>query len=94
MAGLAVKEITERFIARHSEDFEYKVTPRWVGNVIRKKLGFKTYRRGGAYYVAESEKEKLDRLFDRYGLHEGGEVGADGRTETPGQPEDNLPLLE
>jgi hypothetical protein len=63
LPGLPVKEIAERFIARHSEDFERKVTPHWVGYLIRRKLGLKTYRRGGAYYVAESEKGKLDRLF-------------------------------
>ena len=92
--GLAVKEITERFIARHSEDFDRKITPSWVGYLIRRKLGLKTYRRGGVYYVAESEKEKLETLFERYGLHEGVDVEAGGGTEPPAQTEDNLPLLE
>ncbi len=92
--GLAIKEIAERFIARHSEDFQRKVTPHWVGYVIRRKLGLKTYRRGGAYYVAESEKGKLERLFERYGLHETVEAATKSASESPTQAEGNLPLLE
>lgn len=76
--GLAIKEIAERFIARHGEDFERKITPNWVGYIIRRKLGLKTHRRGGTYYVAETEKPKLERLFERYGLHEDGEADPPG----------------
>jgi hypothetical protein len=35
---------------------------------VSRKLGLKTYRRAGNYYLAESENAKLDRLFERYGL--------------------------
>ena len=67
--GLAIKEIAERFIARHSEDFEYKITPKWVGNVIRKKLGLKTEKRhGGIYMIAASEGRRLAFLCERYGV--------------------------
>jgi hypothetical protein len=66
--GLAVKEITERFIARHSEDFEYKITPKWVGNVVRKKLGLKTERRMDGYRIAATEAERIALLCEKYGL--------------------------
>lgn len=80
--GLAIKEISDRFIARHSEDFDRKITPHWVGYVIRRKLGLKTHRRGGSYFVAESENTKLIRLFERYGLAEAGEATAQSTKET------------
>jgi hypothetical protein len=66
--GLSIKEIATRFIEQHGEDFERKVTPHWIGQIVRRKLGLKTYRHAGSYYLAESEKAKLDRLFERYGL--------------------------
>jgi hypothetical protein len=91
--GLAVKEIAERFIARHSEDYERKITPHWVGQLIRRKLSLKTYRRSGNYYVAESEDPKLDRLFERYGLTDK-ETGAKASDPEPGQAEGSLPLPE
>jgi hypothetical protein len=66
--GLAVKEITERFIARHSEDFERKITPHWVGGVIRRKLGIKTERHMEGYRIAAADVPKLALLYEKYGL--------------------------
>jgi hypothetical protein len=100
-AGLAIKEIAERFIARHSDDFDRKITPHWVGHVIRRKLGLKTEKRHGSYFVAASEGPKLAQLFEKYGVNprpedlgdsghstRGGEKGSDGTQSPP-----NLPLL-
>ena len=92
--GVSIKEIAERMADRHGDDFERKITPHWIGNVVRRKLGLKTVRRGGNYYVAESEKEKLGQLFERYGLHESVETGAESATEPPVQAQDGLPLPE
>jgi hypothetical protein len=91
---LSIKEIAERMSERHGDDFERKVTPHWIGYVVRRKLGLKTYRRGGSYHIAESEKEKLNQLFERYGLQEGGETGTEGAAEPPAQAQGGLPLLE
>jgi hypothetical protein len=66
--GLAIKEIAERFIARYSEDFDRKITPHWVGYVIRRKLGLKTERRRDGYFIAASEDAKLERLSEKYGV--------------------------
>jgi hypothetical protein len=92
--GLSIREIANRFIERHGEEFERKATPHWIGQIIRRKLGLKTYRRGGSYYIAESEDAKLDRLFERYGLHEAGEGSEGGGAEPAVQTESNLPLPE
>jgi hypothetical protein len=92
--GVSIKEIAERMADRHGDDFERKITPHWIGKVVRRKLGLKTVRRGGNYYVAESEKEKLGQLLERYGLHESVETGAEGATEHPVQAQDGLPLPE
>jgi len=66
--GLAVKEIAERFIARHSDDFERKITPHWVGFIIRRKLGLKTERHRDGYLIAASEGPRLAWLFEKYGI--------------------------
>jgi hypothetical protein len=68
LPGLAVKEIAQRFIARHNEDFERKITPHWVGYLIRRKLGLKTERHMDGYRIAPSETAKLARLYEKYGL--------------------------
>jgi hypothetical protein len=66
--GLPIKEIAERFIARHSEDFERKITPHWVGCIIRRKLGLRTERRRGGYFIAASENTKLASPCEKYGI--------------------------
>ncbi len=79
--GLSIKEIAERMADRYGDDFERKMTPHWIGYVVRRKLGLKTYRRGGIYYIAESENAKLDRLFEHYGIAVVGEAVADNAQE-------------
>ena len=34
--GLSIREISSRFIERHGEDFERKVTPHWIGHIVRR----------------------------------------------------------
>src|SRR5437867_2644842 len=66
---LSVKDITSWFIDRHGMDYERKVTGKWVGNILRRKLQLKTERRGGEYVIPESERSKLLGLYERYGLN-------------------------
>src|SRR2546427_760571 len=67
-SGIAIKEIATRFIDQHGEDFERKVTPHWVGHIVRRKLQLKTERRREGYVIAASEGGKLVRLFEKYGI--------------------------
>src|SRR5437870_3914025 len=66
--GLSIKEIASRFIERHGEDFERRITPHWIGQIIRRKLQLKTERRRDGYFIAASEGAKLARLFEKYGI--------------------------
>lgn len=65
---LSIKEIAERLAERYGDDFERKVTPHWVGYVLRRKLGLKTEKHHGSYVIAASEGPKLKRLFEKYGV--------------------------
>lgn len=66
--GVSIKEIAERMADRYGDDFERKVTPHWIGNVVRRKLGLKTERRRDGYFIAASEHTKLARLCEKYGI--------------------------
>src|SRR5438876_2393 len=77
--GIAIKEIASRFIEQHGEDFERKVTPHWIGRIVRRKLGLKTEKRHGSYVVAATEGPKLARLYEKYGIGiEQGDLGDSG----------------
>src|SRR5947199_790455 len=74
-AGIAIKEIASRFIEQHGEDFERKVTPHWIGRIVRRKLGLKTERTKAGYVLAATETAKLVRLYEKYGIAAADEGG-------------------
>ena len=65
---VSIKEITHHFIERFGNEYEYKITPKWIGGLIRKKLHLRTERRKEGYVVSGSEGAKIKRLLERYGL--------------------------
>ncbi len=64
----SVKEITNWFQARYGEEYDRKVTAKWIGSVIRTKLHLKTQKSDGVFRIAISELPKLRRLFERFGI--------------------------
>lgn len=67
-APLGIKEIAERFSARFGSDAYRSVTPRWVGFQLRSRLSLLTVKSHGTFVVPETENEKLQQLFVRYGI--------------------------
>jgi hypothetical protein len=67
---LSIKAITERFIAEHGQDYDRKITPHWVGHIIRKKLGLRTEKRHGNYVISPIDEDRLTRLLEKYGIGE------------------------
>jgi hypothetical protein len=49
---LAVKEITALFTDRHENDYDRKISAKWIGWLLRRKLGLRPERVGGAFGVA------------------------------------------
>lgn len=67
---LSIKIITSRFGEKYEQEYDRKITPRWIGGVIRQRLGLATERRQGHYVIATSDRPKLARLYEKYGLAE------------------------
>ncbi|MGE5444054.1 MAG: hypothetical protein ACM3SR_05540, partial [Ignavibacteriales bacterium] len=65
-----IKEITSHFIEHHGNDYEKKITPKWIGSIIRKKLKIKTEKRREGFVIPPSEAGKLERLYEKYGISE------------------------
>lgn len=68
---LSVKDITARFADRYGEEYERKVTARWIGSILRRKLRLPTARRHGAYVIPREAYPLIGRLSERYGLASG-----------------------
>lgn len=63
----SVRRITEAFLAQHSASYP-RTTPRWIGHILRKKLGITTKKSDGAYVIAATEYGKLDALYEKYAV--------------------------
>jgi hypothetical protein len=65
---LPLKDITSWFVERHGMDYERKITSKWIGTIIRKRLNLKTQKSHGVYVIPLSEDPKLQRLYEKYGV--------------------------
>ncbi len=83
-SSLSVKEITSRFMEKHGNDYERKVTTKWIGGIIRKKLNLKAQKSHGVFVIPPSERPKLERLYERYGVdsQEGSEADVEKTPQT------------
>lgn len=83
-SGLSIKAITSWFTHRHGADYEKKLTTKWIGAVIRKKINLKTYRTREGYVISDQELPKLDRLYEKYGV-----ISGEAENESPEPPADS-----
>lgn len=67
---ITVAEITERFTQLHGEEYERKITAKWIGYVLRKRLQLHTQKSNGVFVLPVSESPKLCRLYEKFGIEE------------------------
>jgi hypothetical protein len=65
---ISIKNITDMFTSRYADEHERKVTAKWIGSIVRRKLGLKTYKSNGVFIIPQKELEKLNHLRGKYGL--------------------------
>jgi len=65
---LSIKEIARVFTERYGTDYERKITAKWIGSIIRKKLHLATQKSHGVFLIPFTEKPKLDMLYEKYGI--------------------------
>jgi hypothetical protein len=71
---LAVKDITDWFTDRFGDDSDRRITPKWIGGIIRNQLQLKTHKSNGVFVIPPTEASKrlvkalLAWLFEKFGL--------------------------
>lgn len=65
---LTVKDLTTEFLARHGNEYERRATPRWIGSILRRRLGLRPTRNTGVFTLSPEEITKLQGLYTRYGI--------------------------
>ena len=66
--SLTIKEITDRFTDLYGDDYKHKITAKWVGFILRKRLHLKAERGRSGFAIPDAEVPKIQQLLERYGL--------------------------
>ena len=66
--SVAVRDIAARFNADHRGENGYSVSNRWIGQMLRTRLGVRTQKSNGIYVVPATERAKLAAYAQRYGV--------------------------
>jgi len=91
--GIRIKDISDLFVRGHGEDYGRLVTSRWIGHVVRRKLNLITQKSHGIYAIPQSERPKLEALFERFGVtREDGEALDVRSSELSTEPVDSEDL--
>lgn len=92
----SIKDITGMFIRVHGQEYERRITPKYIGGIIRGRLGLKAQKSNGVFVIQISEQQKLNRLYERFGLAVPESPQDAGTSDTPSNAQSPamLPLQE
>jgi hypothetical protein len=65
---IAVAEIAAALTDRYGTEYDWPITNRWIGGILRRRLRIRTYKSHGVYVVPISERPKIELLCGRYGV--------------------------
>jgi hypothetical protein len=66
--AISIKSITSLFLERHGDQYDYKISNRWIGGVLRRKLHLQPQKGHSTYVIPVSELPHLDVLFRKFGV--------------------------
>jgi hypothetical protein len=69
--SLPLQDIATRFIEQFGKEYERPITNRFLGGVLRSRLGLPLYKTNGVIAVAVKDRDRLSALFARYGIGDG-----------------------
>lgn len=67
---LPLQDIVAAFVQRFGSEYDRPVSSRFLGGVLRNRLGLPLYKTNGITAVALKDRSRLDALFTRYGVGE------------------------
>ena len=56
---VSISEITKQFKQLYENEYDRKITHRFIGSIVRKKLRLQTRKKNGLYVLCENQREKL-----------------------------------
>lgn len=66
--NLSIKNITTEFFMEYGDYYQRKITAKWIGFIVRKRLNLSTYKSDGIFIIDPSSHHLLPQLYIRYGV--------------------------
>lgn len=63
-----IGQIKDKFIEKFGDEYDKKITARGIGSKIRQAFNLHTQKTRDGYIIPQTEKEKLNRMYERYGI--------------------------
>lgn len=76
---ITLKAITEEFVRHFKQEYHERITNRWVGSIMRKRLLLTPRKSHGVYVLPTDEIAKLTVLFEKFGITTIDEIATVGR---------------
>lgn len=67
---ITIAQIASEMVRRFGEEFERPVTAKWVGAILRRRLGLKPIKSHGNFILERQEIAKLPQLYAKFGVEE------------------------
>ena len=68
---ISMKDIATELQKRYGGEYDRNITSKWVGGIVRRRLQIRTQKSNGVYIIPITQRPKLERLFEKYGLQGG-----------------------
>lgn len=65
---LTIGSLADDFRKLYGSQYDRKITPNWIGHLVRQKLRLATRKSHGLYIISEGQYEHLQRLYERFDL--------------------------
>jgi hypothetical protein len=65
---ISVGNVAAGMAERYGAEYDRPITNRWIGGILRARLGIRAFKTHGVYVVPPGEYEKVELLCSRYGI--------------------------
>jgi len=65
---VSISALAKQFAKEYSQQYERKITPKWIGGIVRNQLRLATRKSSGRYIISEGQQNKLERLYEKFDL--------------------------
>lgn len=66
--SVSISQLTEVFNRNFGHQYDERITPKWIGSIVRKKLRLSTRKKNGRYILSENQKGKIKGWYQRFNL--------------------------